>query len=331
MKTHAIALANLVSVVALAASQTSRTPQTHRFVPQQYYTTYSAAHAPALRIQPGDRVVTKTVDAAGADADGKTVTSGGNPETGPFYVEGAEPDDMLVVSFEKIEPNRGTAYSGSLLAPYAVDPGSIAARVDREPKRLIWTIDKAKNIARIESPDLKPSVLELPLKPMLGCVAVAPARKEAILATIPGPYGGNMDYAGLNAGVKVMLPVNEPGALLFIGDGHARQGEGEVAGTGLETSMDVEFTVDLVKRKTIGWPRLENGTHIMVLGSARPLLEAFQHATTELQRWLVADYGFSERGAAAFMGQAAEYEVANVVDPNFTVVAKVPRNLLPRR
>ena len=316
--------------VTVNADLQVRSAETHRFVPQQYYQTYSAAHPPALRIRPGDHVSTKTVDAAGVDWEGKTVTAGGNPETGPFYVDGAEPDDMLVVTFDRIEPNRATAYSGSLLAPYAVDPASIAARVDRDPKRLIWTIDKSKGVARIESADLKPAILELPLKPMLGCVAVAPARKEAIAAITPGAYGGNMDYAGLNAGVKLMLPVYEPGALLFMGDGHARQGEGEVAGTGLETSMDVDFTVDLVKKKPIGWPRLDNGTHIMVLGSARPLLEAFQHATTELHRWLVADYGFSERGAAAFMGQATEYEVANVVDPNFTVVAKIRKNMLPR-
>ena len=135
-----------------------------------------------------------------------------------------------------------------------------------------------------------------------------------------------MDYASMGAGVKLMLPVNEPGALLFLGDGHARQGEGEVVGTGLETSMDVEFSVALVKKKAIGWPRLENDTHVMVLGSARPLLEAFQHATTELQKWLVADYGLTERGAQILMGQAAEYEIANVVDPNFTVVAKIRKS-----
>jgi acetamidase/formamidase len=166
---------------------------------------------------------------------------------------------------------------------------------------------------------------------MLGCVAVAPARKEAIAAITPGAHGGNMDYAGLVAGVRLMLPVNEPGALLFLGDGHARMGEAEAAGTGVETSMDVEFTVDLVKKKPIGWPRLETDTHIMVLGSARPLLEAFQHSTTEMQKWLMADYGFSERGASTFMGQALEYEIANVVDPNFTVVAKMRKSLLPRR
>jgi len=322
-------------IVTLAASvltlSTVARADTHRFMPEKFYNTYSFAHPPALRIKPGDRVVTRTIDAAGTDLDGKSVGSGPNPQTGPFFIEGAEPGDMLVVSIEKIETNRTMAYSSSLLAPYAVDPGAIATRVDREPRRVTWTIDKARGVARLDQADVQPGGIELPLRPMLGCIGVAPARKEAISTATPGAFGGNMDYAWMTAGVKLMLPVNEPGALLFLGDGHARQGEGEVVGTGLETSMDVEFTVQLVKSKPIGWPRLETETHLMVLGSARPLLEAFQHATTELQRWLAADYGLTERGAQTLMGQATEYEVANVVDPNFTVVAKIRKALLPRR
>jgi amidase len=325
MRTSALIVAAL-SVGAAAPLEA----ETHRFIPQKFYNTYSFAHPPALRIKPGDRVITKTVDASGADWDGKTVASGPNPQTGPFYVEGAEPGDVLVVTIEKLETNRAMAYSNSLLAPYTVDPAAIAARVDREGRRITWTIDKARGVARLDQVDVQPGGIELPLRPMLGCVGVAPARKEAISTAAPGAFGGNMDYASMGAGVKLMLPVSEEGALLFLGDGHARQGEGEVAGTGLETSMDVEFTVDLVKKKTIGWPRLESDSHIMVLGSARPLLEAFQHATSELQRYLMADYGFTERGAQAFMGQAAEYEVANVVDPNFTVVAKIRKALLRR-
>ena len=166
------------------------------------------------------------------------------------------------------------------------------------------------------------------MRPMLGCVAVAPARKEAIATSSPGAFGGNMDYAGLNQGVKVMLPVNEPGALLFIGDGHALQGEGEVVGTGLETSMDVEFTVQVVKKSPIQWPRLENDTHVMVLGSERSLIEALQQATSEMHRWLMQDYRLSERGASLLMGQALEYEVVNVVDPRFTIVAKMRKSTL---
>jgi acetamidase/formamidase len=254
-----------------------------------------------------------------------------NRETGPFYIEGAEPGDVLVVTLEKIETNRAMAYSGSLLAPYATTPQAIGARTDREARRVTWTIDKAKGVVRLDQVDIQPGGIELPLRPMLGCIGVAPRGKEAITTGAPGPWGGNMDYSSMIAGVKLMLPVNEPGAFLFLGDGHARQGEGEVVGSGLETSMDVEFTVDVLKQKNIGWPRLENDTHVMVLGSARPLLEAFQIATAEMQRWLMTDYGMTERGAQTFMGQAAEYEVSNIVDPSFTVVAKIRKMLLPRR
>jgi acetamidase/formamidase len=321
----------MLGLAMAATSAPARAQQTHQYIPDRFYNTYSFAHPPALRIKPGDRVVTKTIDAAGVDWNGKSVASGPNPQTGPFFIEGAEPGDVLVVSIDKIETNRTLAYSASLLAPYALDPTAIAARVDREARRVTWTIDRSKGVARLDQADVQPGGIELPLRPMLGCVAVAPRGKEAISTATPGAFGGNMDYAHLNAGIKIMLPVSEPGALLFIGDGHARQGEAEVAGTGLETSMDVEFTVDLIKNKAIAWPRMESQTHLIVLGSARPLLEAFQHATSELQRWLMTDFGFTERGAQTFMGQAAEYEVANVVDPAFTVVAKVPKNLLPRR
>jgi acetamidase/formamidase len=323
----------MVNVITLALALTPSLlhAETFRFIPKDFYTTFSGAHPVALRIKPGDRVITKTIDSGGIDWDGAARPYKGNPETGPFFIEGAQPGDMIVVTFEKMETNRTSASSGSLLAPYTVDPQAIAARTDREAKRISWTIDKAKGIARLDQVDIQPGGIELPLKPMLGCVGVAPERKQAIATSYPGNFGGNMDYAGMNAGVKLMLPVFEPGAMLFIGDGHARQGEGEIVGSGLETSMDVEFSVALVKQSNIAWPRLENGTHIMVLGSARPLLEAFQHATSELQQWLMAEYGFTERGAQTFMGQATEYEIANVVDPAFTVVAKIRKTMLPRR
>jgi len=208
----------IILTAAVSIALRGQTPRVHQFVPEKFYTTYSFAHPPALHINPGDRVVTKTIDAAGVDWTGKQVSSGGaNPETGPFFIEGAEPDDMLIVTFQRMETNRTTGYSSSLLAPYTIDPQFIAARVDREPKRMTWTIDKAKGIAFVDSSDLKPSHLEVPLKTMLGCVGVAPARKEAITTTTPGAWGGNMDYVGVAAGAKVMLPVYEPGALLFIG------------------------------------------------------------------------------------------------------------------
>src|SRR5205823_10335016 len=167
----------LIAVIVLAVARlTVHAADTHQYVPDRFYNTYSFAHPPALHIKPGDRVVTKTIDASGADWNGKSVASGPNPQTGPFFVDGAEPGDMIVVTFEKLETNRAMAYSSSLLAPYTVDPSAIASRVDRDPKRVTWTIDKSRGVARLDQADVQPGGLELPLRPMLGCVGVAPAR-----------------------------------------------------------------------------------------------------------------------------------------------------------
>ena len=303
--------------------------ETHHFRPSHYHNTFSFAHKPVLRIKPGDRVITHTIDARGFDADSRQVGERPNPQTGPFYIEGAERGDVLVVDIIRIEPNRKTAWSSSLLAPYAADPAFLRYEGESEPSIETWIIDKARRVARVESQSIRPAKIEVPLRPMLGCIATAPDRKEAVATSTPGEFGGNMDYNGMVAGVRLMLPVYEPGALLFIGDGHAGQGDGEVVGNALETSMDVEFQVDLIKAKEIGWPRIETDDYIMVLGSARPLLQALQHATTELQRWLMSDYGFDERGSSLLMGHVLEYDIANIVDPHFTVVAKIAKSHLP--
>jgi len=305
--------------------------ETYQFEPPEFHNTFSSAHKPVLRIKPGDHVVTYTIDAGGVDSKGVQRGQGPNPQTGPFYIEGAEPGDTLVVHLLRLETNRSTGFSASLLAPYTADPGFLRTEALREAKRAMWQIDKQKGIAYMDPGDFKGPRIELPLRPMLGCVATAPPNKAAIPTTFPDNFGGNMDYNGMGAGATVMLPVFEPGALFFLGDGHARQGDGEVLGSAIETSLDVEFSVDLLKRKRIGWPRLENQDFIMVLGSSRALNEALQHATTELMRWLMADYGFDERGASLLMGQGMEYDISNVVDPEFTIVAKMRKTYLGRR
>ncbi len=324
----------LTSIAAIAAVLLAvpllAQAETHRFDPKEYHNTFSGAHRPVLRIKAGDRVITRTVDAWGFDAQGKKIAERPNPQTGPFFVEGAARGDVLVVRFDRIEPNRDTAWSGSLLAPYAVDPAFLRSTALREQQDQTWTIDKKKGIAYLESAGFRPGRIEIPLRPMLGCVATAPDRKEAVATSTPDAFGGNMDYNGMTAGVTLMLPVFEPGALLFVGDGHAAQGDGETIGNALETSMEVEFSVDLIKGKTINWPRAESSEYIMVLGSARPLLEALQHATTEMQAWLMADYGFDERGSSLLMGHALQYDVANIVDPHFTVVAKLRKSFLAK-
>jgi amidase len=302
--------------------------ETYRFEPKEFYNTFSGAHKPVLRIKPGDHVITSTIDAGGTDAAGVRRGQGPNPETGPFFIEGAEPGDTLVVHLLRLETNRATGFSASLLAPYTADPGFLRSQALRDPKTANWHIDKQKGVVYLDPAEFKGPRIELPLRPMLGCVATAPPNKAAIPTSTPDNFGGNMDYNGMGAGTTLMLPVFEPGALFFLGDGHARQGDGEVVGSAIETSLDVEFSVDVIKGKRISWPRLENEDFIMVLGSSRGLNEALQHATTELMRWLTESYGYDERSASVLMGQGMEYEVANVVDPEFTMVAKIRKRFL---
>ena len=163
---------------------------------------------------------------------------------------------------------------------------------------------------------------------MVGCFGVAPARGEAISTATSAQHGGNMDYRGFAPGVTVYFPVFVPGALFHLGDGHALQGDGEIVGTGIETSMEMEFTVQLQKGKTIGWPRGETADRIFTVGNARPLDQALQHATTEMLHWLAEDYQLDQVAAGILLGQCVEYAVGNVFDPAYTMVCLLRKSLL---
>ncbi|MCS6826802.1 MAG: acetamidase/formamidase family protein [Caldilinea sp.] len=304
---------------------------THIFTPTRYYNVLTAA-PPALTVAPGDTVETTTVDAHGLDAQRNQVTPPGNPMTGPFFVQGAEPGDALVVRLEAITPNRTYGWSNAMLAPNVVDPEFVPELPwppKGERRRSHWQVDVKKGVASLVEPAV-PGGLTLPLAPMLGCFGVAPADGEAISTATSGPHGGNMDYRGFVAGVTVYFPVFAPGALFFLGDGHALQGAGEIAGAGVEVSCNVRFTLDLQKGRRIRWPRGETATHIFTVGNARPLDQALQHATTEMARWLQDEYGLSPLHAQTLLGQAVEYEVGNVFDPAYTMVCKLEKRWLPR-
>jgi len=304
---------------------------THRFQPAKYYNTIGS-HEPVLRINAGDRVVTTTVDAMGRDATGTQITTAGNPMTGPFYIEGAEPGDTLILRLERITPNRSYGWASQTLASNVVDPTYVSA-LFRQPndqpwEPAVWDIDLAAGAATLATPATKLGRLSLPLAPMLGCFGVAPARGQAISTATSAEHGGNMDYRGFVSGVTVYFPVLAPGALLFVGDGHALQGDGEIAGTGIEISMEVEFGVDLIKGKRIGWPRGENADYIFTVGNARPLDQCVQHATSEMIRWLQTDYGLDPLSVSLLLGQAVEYDLGNVFDPAYTMVCKIPKTVL---
>lgn len=298
---------------------------THHFHPTHYHRTIGS-HEPVLQIADGDTVITTTVDAGGYDAHGAQVTPGGNPQTGPFAIAGAEPGDTLVLHLDRLYPNRDTGFSGTVIAPQVVEPGFVRELPDGP--RGEWRIDRARGTATLIAPVTKLGQLTLPLAPMLGCFGVAPPRGQAISTATSAEHGGNMDYRGFTSGVTVSLPVFVPGALLHVGDGHAVQGAGEIVGTGVEVSCDIQFTVRLRKGRRIGWPRGENADAIFSVGNARPLDQAVQHATTEMVRYLQEDYGLDPLAASILLGQCVEYEVGNVFDPAYTMVCKVAKVLL---
>ncbi|MBV7333228.1 acetamidase/formamidase family protein [Chloroflexi bacterium TSY] len=304
---------------------------THHFQPTHYHTTIGW-HEPVLQIADGDTVITTTVDAGGADATGQSITPRGNPMTGPFFVEGAEPGDTLAVHLDSIVPNRATGWTRKMVAANVVDPDYVPELPwpdDDESPLATWRIDLSSGRATLEEPATSLSGFSLPLKPMLGCFGVAPLRGQAISTATSAEHGGNMDYNGYVSGMTAYFPVFAPGALFHLGDGHALQGDGEIVGTGIEISMDVQFTVQLLQGKESGWPRGENSDYIFTAGNARPLDQATQHATTEMLRWLQTDYGFDKLGAHIFMGQAVEYDLGNMFDPAYTMICKVRKSLLP--
>jgi amidase len=300
----------------------------HEFEPTHFHITIGS-HEPVLRVESGDAIRTWTVDSGGYDRNGEDITDGGNPQTGPFYLEGAEPGDTLRVRFRSIRPNRVRGVTGAFVAPHAVDPHFVHHL--GEQGEAWWVLDLEGGTAELENP---PPGLEslgkLPLEPMLGCFGVAPPRGQAISCATSGEHGGNMDYRGFREGVTVDFPVFAEGGLFHLGDGHALQGDGEIVGTGIEVSMDVEFSLELVKGKTIGWPRADDGTFVMAIGNARPLDQAIQHATTELLRLLEQDYGLDYGAGSTLLGQCIQYDVGNVYDPAYTAVAKVEKALLER-
>jgi amidase len=309
----------------LKADWTPSVMAIHHFQPTHYHTTIGS-HEPVLRVGNGDTVITTTVDAMGKDANEVQVTSEGNPQTGPFYVTDAEPGDTLVVRLDRIMPSRAIGYTGSVVAVNVVDPSYVSELPERELAE--WRVDNERGTATLIKPETKLGNLTIPLAPMLGCFGVAPPGGQAISTATSADHGGNMDYRGFVAGVTVYLPVFVPGALLHVGDGHGTQGDGEIVGTGIEISMEVQFTVQVIKGKRIRWPRGENAEYIFAVGNARPLDQATQHATTEMLRWLKEDYGLNAKSASLLLGQCVEYDLGNVFDPAYTMVCKVRKALL---
>ena len=286
---------------------------------------------PVMRVHAGDIIDTTTVDADGKalEATGLKII-GPNPLTGPFYVEGAEPGDTLVVRFLTIDPNTKEGFGGAGPGFGALNSSHYTPMLGESipTKSWVYPIDTAENVATFHANDSNFSV-KIPLHPFLGCVGVAPADGEARSSIVPAEYGGNMDAPEASVGNTLYLPVSVPGALLFFGDGHGAMGDGEIAGTAVEMSMHVRLQVELLKGEKIAWPRFENDNYIMAAGIYRPLDDALRIAITELVGWMHQRYGLSEMDAYELLSKTAEIHLDEMVDPNYVIVAKINKKFLP--
>ncbi|WP_329459636.1 acetamidase/formamidase family protein [Streptomyces sp. NBC_01497] len=253
-----------------------------------------------------------------------------NPQTGPFHVEGAEPGDTVAVHFVSIEPARDWAASTTVPLFGALTSTHTTATLQAPLPEVVWMwqLDRERRTCRFTARDSDIEI-DLPMDPMHGTVGVAPANLEVRSALVPDAHGGNMDTPEMRAGVTCYLGVNVEGALLSLGDGHARQGEGETCGVAVECAMNTVVVVELLKGVSTPWPRIESDTHIMSTGSARPLEDAFRISQLDLVQWLARDYGLSELDAYQLVSQAGEAPIANVCDTNYTCVAKIRKEWLP--
>ena len=299
-------------------------PQSYVYEPKYYYGIYSAAEPPALHIFPGDTVSTRTMDQA-RDAGIPKHGNGGDVNVGSFYVEGTLPGDTLVVHIVKLRTNKPTGRQGSRFNAHAVTTAyALAAQYDPSFNGN-WNQDQEHNLATLPASPGLPH-LTIPMKIMLGCISVAPPGEEQYRGTDLGVFGGNLDYNDNVEGTTLYFPVFHPGALLGMGDAHGAMGDGEVVGTGLETSVDVTFTVDVIKGYATPQVRAETKDYLISFGVSGSVPESIQLATTQLADWLKHDYKLNDSEVALFFGDTLKYDITELVDPHFNVVAKVPKS-----
>jgi amidase len=325
----------LILAGALAVAVQAAAQQVVRYDPAEKDLKFVYATVPPVAtLKPGDTLETRTFDAFGnvirKPGDTMAMVKGDNPLTGPFAIAGAEPGDTLVVKFLEltVDSTRGV---GALAPGFgALNTTSYTPMLNANLPEKVWfyDIDARANVATFHALDSNFSV-NIPLQPFLGCIGVAPAGGEARSSIVPAEFGGNMDAPEARPGFTLYLPVNAPGALLYLGDGHAAQGDGEVAGTAIEVPLRVRLQVDLIKGKRIAWPRFENDSTLLAAGAYRPLDDALRIAFTELVNWIHGDYGLSALDAYELLSKTAKIHLVEMVDPNYVVIAGIDKKYLP--
>jgi amidase len=306
-------------------AQENNHPKRIDFIPTLFYHSFSGDSLPVLKIFPGDTVHTESVDAMGVDKNGVQRVRGGNPLTGPFYIETAEPGDVVAITLTKLSLNRGYANSAENFVSRALPKSYI--QKSKKVTLVKWNFDPEKKIGTAAGQYEHLQHFSVPLNPMLGCVGLASEGSKKILTFDAGPFGGNMDFSRVAQSATIYLPVFHSGGLLYIGDGHAMQGDAELNGDALETSMDIEFTARVLKgeQQKISMPMIEDSIYIMTVGLAKTLDDALKTANAGMMDWLQKNHHLSYSEASIFLGAAVEYTIAEVADPKVEVVAKIKK------
>jgi len=293
-----------------------------------------ASVPPVAHLKPGDILDTNTLDCFGnavqKPGDTLSMSKGDNPLTGPFYVDGAEPGDTLAVRILQLDVDSDHGVGAFAPGFGAISATNYTPMLAPPLPEKIWfyPIDHASNTATFQALDSR-FTAKIPLHPFFGCIGVAPAAGEARSSVVPAEFGGNMDSPEASAGNTVYFPVNVAGALLYMGDGHAAMGDGEIAGTAIEVPLRAKVQVNVIKGQKINWPRFENDAAIMTVGAYRPLDDCLRIAFTELVAWIHQDYGLSEFDAYELLSEVAKIHLNEMVDPNYVVVASVEKKFLP--
>jgi acetamidase/formamidase len=291
----------------------------HRLSLGPLYYEYSRHHEPRLRIQAGDTVLVETEDAfsgqirAADDRRDKSAMPYSNPQTGPIWINGAEPGDSLAVRIESIEPSIGQC------ATRTADPNQLAQWLGID-------CPHGTHICPIRDATVHWSdSVTIPYAPMLGCIGTAPAL--GVPTTIPaGPHGGNMDLVEVRPGSTIYLPVFVPGGMLYLGDAHAAMGHGELSASGLEMPSFTTITVDLCKGARLSGVRIATPEEIMTVATGCPMERSIAQAFAALILWMEADFGWDRWRAYDLLTHVAQISVGYYAIG--TVATKIARRFL---
>jgi len=305
-------------------------PKSIEFKPTVFYNNFSHKFPSVLTVQQGDTIRSESADAGGFDKSGVRVAKRGNPLTGPFYIDGASPGDILAITLTTVSLNRDYATTVEGFVKRSFPMEAMKEVYGRNAKLVKWTLDKKSGYARPQSVHEHLENFKVPLSPFMGCVGVAaPAKRKEPLTYFADEYGGNMDFYKVTKGATIYLPVFHEGALLYIGDAHAAQGDGEINGDALETSMDFAFVARVIKGEPqIKFPRIEDSEHIIAMAMDKTLEQAIKKATLGLVEWLQKDYNLSLKEVTQVIGTSIEYRIPTLAGPKLEIAAMIKKKNL---